>query len=96
MFGPKDLYGKAKFGRIDLIAHELTATSALLFGQTNADIPAAVIRGYEYEINETENLSGAMLPQASDADIAKMLKATLRATACALSFKTRLLLRVAS
>lgn len=96
MFGQKDLHDKAKFGGIDLTAHELTAASALLFGQTGAGIPAAVIRGYEYEINETENISDTLLLQTSDADTTKTIKAILRATACAQGLKTRWLLRVAS
>ena len=32
MFGKPDLFGKPKFGGIDLTAHELTAASALVFG----------------------------------------------------------------
>ncbi len=96
MFGQKDLHGKVKFGGIDLTAHELTAASTLVFGQTGAGIPVAIIRGYEYEINETENISNTILPQASDADTAEALKATLRATACAKGLKTRLLLKIAS
>lgn len=96
MFGQKDLYGKAKFGGMDLTAHELTAAAALVFGQTGAGIPVAVIRGYEYEINETENIPNTMLPQASNADATSVFRATLRATACAHSFRTRLLLKVAA
>jgi coenzyme F420-0:L-glutamate ligase / coenzyme F420-1:gamma-L-glutamate ligase len=96
MFGQKDLYGRAKFGGMDLTAHELTAVSALVFGQTGAGIPVAVIRGYEYEINETANIANTMLPQASGAETASVLKATLRASARAQGLKVRLLLRVAS
>ena len=96
MFGQKDLEGNPKFGGIDLVAFELTAASTLVFGQTAAGIPVAIIRGYEYEINETENVSNTILPQASDADTAEVLKATLRATAYAQGLKTRLLLRIVS
>ena len=96
MFGQKDLHDKPKFGGIDLTAHELTAASTLVFGQTGAGIPVAIIRGYEYEINETENISNTILPQVSDADAAEALKATLRATAYAQGLKTRLLLKIAS
>jgi len=39
MFGKLDCFGKPKFGGIDLTANELTAASALLFGQVNAAIP---------------------------------------------------------
>lgn len=92
-FGQKDLFGKPKFGGIDLVAHALTAASTLLFGQTGAAIPVAVIRGYHYEINETENIANTILPQA---DAAREIKATLRATACAYNLKTRLLLKLAS
>jgi len=95
MFGRKDLFGKPKFGGIDLTANELTAASALLFGQTGAGIPVVVIRGYEYEINETANISNTALPQADDAGIAKAIKATMRATSYARPLKQRLLLRIA-
>jgi coenzyme F420-0:L-glutamate ligase/coenzyme F420-1:gamma-L-glutamate ligase len=95
MFGTKDLFGKPKFGGIDLTAYELTSASALLFGQTGAGIPAVIIRGYEYEINETENISST-LAQQTNADITKAIKATLRATSYACGLKQRLLLRIAS
>jgi len=96
MFGKKDLFGKPKFGGIDIVAYELASASALVFGQVNAGIPAAVIRGYEYEINETENISNTLMPKTSDAGIAKAIKATMRATACTKGPKGRLLLRIAS
>ncbi len=96
MFGQKDLHDRPKFGGIDLVAFELTAASTLVFGQTEAGIPVAIIRGYEYEINETENISNTTIPQASGADTTKALKATLRATACTQGLKIRLLLKVAS
>ena len=96
MFGTKDLFGKPKFGGIDLTAYELTSASALLFGQTGAGIPAVVIRGYEYEINETENISNALWPDASYAGIYKAIKAAMRATAYTYGLKQRLLLQIAS
>ena len=96
MFGKKDLFGKPKFGGIDLTAYELTSASGLVFGQTAAGIPVAVIRGYEYEVNKTENISNTLLSQAGSADIAKAIKATMRATACACGLRKRLLLKIAS
>ena len=39
-FGQKDLFGKPKFGGMDLTAHELCSASALVFGQVGAGIPA--------------------------------------------------------
>jgi len=95
-FGRKDLFGKPKFGGIDLIAYELTSASALLFGQTGAGIPVVVIRGCEYEINETENVINTLLPQADNAEFSKVLKATMRATSYARDLKGRLLLQIAS
>ena len=95
-FGQKDLFGKPKFGGIDLTAYELTVASTLVFGQTGAGIPVAIIRGYEYVISETENISNTILLQASGADVAGVIKATMRATAYACSPKTRLLLKIAS
>ena len=95
MFGEKDLFGKPKFGGIDLTAYELTSASALVFGQTEAGIPVAVIRGFEYEISETENISNTLWSD-SYAGITKAIKATMRATAYACGLKNRLLLRIAS
>jgi len=95
-FCQKDLFGKPKFGGIDLVAYELTAASTLVFGQTAAAIPVAVIRGFQYEISETENISNSCVPQTSGADLAKAIKATMRATAHAQGLKTRLLLKIAS
>ena len=95
-FGKKDLFDRPKFGGIDLVANELTAASTLVFGQTEAGIPVAVIRGCDYEISETENVSNTLVPQGSGADAAKAVKATMRATAYARGLKTRLLLKIAS
>lgn len=95
-FGQKDLFGRPKFGGIDLIDHELAGTSALLFGQTGAGIPVVIIRGYEYEINETENIANTNVPKASSADVTIAIKATMRATACAQDIRRRLLLKIAS
>ncbi len=95
-FGQKDLYDKPKFGGIDLVAHELTAASTLVFGQTAGGIAVAIIRGYDYKISETQNISNTLLPKPGSADITKAIKATLQATSYAKRFKERLLLRIAS
>jgi len=96
MFGQKDLFGRPKFGGIDLVAHELTGASALLFGQTGAGIPLTVIRGYEYEISETENISNTLLPSAGGNGVVEAIKATMRATAYARDLKQHLLLKIVS
>ncbi len=95
-FGKKDLFGKPKFGGIDLIAYEFTSASALLFGQTGAGIPVVIIRGCEYEINETENVLNTLLPLADNTEFRKALKATMRATSYARGLRGRLLLQIAS
>jgi len=51
-FGEDDLYGKPKFGGVDIIVHELACASALLMGQTRKGVPAVLVRGYEYEPSE--------------------------------------------
>jgi coenzyme F420-0:L-glutamate ligase/coenzyme F420-1:gamma-L-glutamate ligase len=95
-FGTPDLFGKPKFGGIDLTASELTAASALVFGQGNEGIPVAVIRGCKYEISETENISNTLPGWPDNIDVAKTIKTTMRATACACGLKKRLLLRLVS
>jgi coenzyme F420-0:L-glutamate ligase/coenzyme F420-1:gamma-L-glutamate ligase len=95
-FGRKDLFGKPKFGGIDLTAHELTSASALVFGQAGAGIPAAIIRGFEYEIDETKNISNTLLAQTNDNKIDTTIKDTIIATAYAQNFKKRWLLKIAS
>jgi len=44
-FGREDRFGRPKYGGVDAIVHELCCAAALLFGQTSAGIPVAVIRG---------------------------------------------------
>ena len=72
------------------------AVSALVFRQTGAGIPVAIIRGCEYEINETANVANSLVPTANNGDITQAIKATMRATSCARGPKERLLLRIAS
>ncbi|MFC4247842.1 coenzyme F420-0:L-glutamate ligase [Natribaculum luteum] len=58
-FGRTDLYDQPKMGGVDLVADELTAGSALLFGQADEQVPVVVVRGLEYEDGEgVPNSSG--------------------------------------
>ncbi|KPL20962.1 MAG: hypothetical protein AMJ75_10870 [Phycisphaerae bacterium SM1_79] len=95
-FGQKDLFGKPKFGGIDLVAYELSSASALVFGQAGAGIPVAIIRGFEYEINETENILNTLVAPGGDGQVTSAIRATMRATASAQGFKKRFLLKMAS
>ncbi|MGB7582161.1 MAG: coenzyme F420-0:L-glutamate ligase [Sedimentisphaerales bacterium] len=95
LFGHKDIFDKPKFGGMDLIGHELCSASALVFGQTGEGIPVAVIRGYEFQINESANVANTILtgfgPGSSDA-----IRQTLIATSYTKPFLKRLLMRLAS
>jgi coenzyme F420-0:L-glutamate ligase/coenzyme F420-1:gamma-L-glutamate ligase len=96
MFGCKDKFGKPKFGGIDLVTHEITAASALLFGQTDSGIPVAIIRGYDFEIDESRNISNT-LQFGSESDILKTIRETMRLTSYAINgFYRRILLRIGS
>jgi coenzyme F420-0:L-glutamate ligase/coenzyme F420-1:gamma-L-glutamate ligase len=95
-FGHKDIFDKPKFGGMDLTAHELCAASALVFGQTGAGIPAAIVRGYEYEINETANVGNTMLANPSDGSINQAIRETLVATSYTKPFLRRILMQLAS
>jgi len=95
MFGKIDNYGRPKFGGVDLTANEMCSAAALLFGQVNAGIPVAIIRGYEYQINETENISNCLWPKAVPGAARKAIRQTIRATSYAFGPFKRLLLRVA-
>ena len=48
-FASKEIYGRPKFGGIDITADEVASTAALLMGQVNEEIPAVIIRGLKYE-----------------------------------------------
>jgi coenzyme F420-0:L-glutamate ligase/coenzyme F420-1:gamma-L-glutamate ligase len=95
-FGKPDLFGKPKFGGIDITAYELTAASALLFGQTGAAIPVAIIRGLQYQVSETENIANTLVPPKDNTQLTDAIKATMRATAHACNLKMRLLLKITS
>jgi coenzyme F420-0:L-glutamate ligase/coenzyme F420-1:gamma-L-glutamate ligase len=51
-FGRTDLYGEPKIGGLDLVADELAAGSALLFGQADERTPVTVVRGLDYDDGE--------------------------------------------
>jgi coenzyme F420-0:L-glutamate ligase/coenzyme F420-1:gamma-L-glutamate ligase len=95
-FGKIDNFNKPKFGGMDLTAHELAAASALVFGQVNAGIPVAIIRGYDYAISETENIANTFRPKGTKKDARRMIKEIVTATANAKGLKERLLLKTAA
>ena len=60
-FGRTDLYGEPKIGGLDLVADELAAGSALLFGQADERTPVTVVRGLEYADGEGVPNSGGLI-----------------------------------
>jgi coenzyme F420-0:L-glutamate ligase/coenzyme F420-1:gamma-L-glutamate ligase len=96
MFAKNDNFGKPKFGGIDLIANEISSTAALLFGQTNEGIPAAIIRGYDFQIDESRNISNT-LQFGAKTDILNIIRETMRLTSYAIDgLYNKVLLRIGS
>jgi len=97
MFGKKDKFGKPKFGGFDLVGQEITAASALLFGQTDSGIPVTILRGYEFEFNEMKNISNTMRFAGGEKGVLKTVGETMRLTSYAVDgLAKRLLLRIGS
>jgi len=94
-FGKMDCFGKAKLGGLDLIAHELTSACALLFGQVDAKIPAAIIRGYDYAVSETETIANTLRTRSTK-EVRDAIREIIKATAGAKDFRHRLLLHIIS
>ncbi len=95
-FGHTDSFGKPKFGGMDIVAHELTCASALLFGQLTAAIPAVIVRGYECAFDEKATIANTLWGSAGTGQWRQLLKDTLRATACVKPLPTRLALKLLS
>jgi len=51
-FGSTDLYGKPKFGGVDIIPDLVAASANLLFGQTDEAIPIVIIKGIKFKKSE--------------------------------------------
>jgi coenzyme F420-0:L-glutamate ligase/coenzyme F420-1:gamma-L-glutamate ligase len=97
MFGKKDKFGKPKFGGIDLVGLELTAASALLFGQTDSGIPVTIIRGYDYQFDEKRNVSNTLRFAGDEKDILHIVREAMKLTSYAIEgFGKKLLLRIGS
>ena len=97
VFGKKDKFGRPKFGGADLVGLEMTAASALLFGQTDSGIPVTIIRGYEYQFNETKNISSAPHYSGNKKEFNQILRGAMKATSYAANgLGKKLLLRIGS
>ena len=65
--GEKDLFGYTLRIKQTAIADELSSAAELVIGQANEGIPAAIIRGYNYQ--KDENASATSLTRAKERDL---------------------------
>ena len=65
--GEKDLFGYVLKIKQTAVADELASAAELVIGQANEGIPAAIIRGYNYQA--TENASAKALSRPKEADL---------------------------
>lgn len=74
-FGCPDMYGKPKYGGVDMIAHEICSAASLVFKQTSEKVPVAILRGVKYR--ECECGLKDSMPRL---DIEKVVGESLRET----------------
>ena len=65
--GEKDLFGYVLRIKQTAIADELSSAAELVIGQANEGIPAAIIRGYNYQTDE--NAAATSLTRAKERDL---------------------------
>ncbi len=65
--GEKDLFGYTLRIKQTCIADELASAAELVIGQASEGIPAAIIRGYQYQ--KAENVSGTELTRPKEKDM---------------------------
>jgi coenzyme F420-0:L-glutamate ligase/coenzyme F420-1:gamma-L-glutamate ligase len=65
--GEKDLFGYVLRIKQTAIADELASAAELVIGQADEGIPAAIIRGYNYQ--QTENASATKLTRPKEKDL---------------------------
>jgi len=75
-FGGRDLYGRPKFGGVDLIADEACAAAALLMRQCDEGVPVVIIRGLEYERSEV-GVGGLLLTRTPKTALGLIFKTAL-------------------
>lgn len=77
LFGAPDLYGKPKYGGVDIVVHEVCSAAALLMRQTKEGVPVAIVRGLSYR--RVDRGLRQSLPKIDlEKAVAKTLKATLK------------------
>jgi coenzyme F420-0:L-glutamate ligase/coenzyme F420-1:gamma-L-glutamate ligase len=81
-FACRDLYGKPKYGGVDIVVHEVCSAAALVFKQTSEGVPVAIVRGVEWR--ECECGFKDSIPKA---DLLKILKEVVKESVKVLGFK---------
>ncbi|RLE98934.1 MAG: F420-dependent oxidoreductase [Thermoprotei archaeon] len=51
-FGERDIYGRPKFGGLDIVVDELCAAAALLMKQASEGVPVVIVKGLKYRKSE--------------------------------------------
>ncbi|TRO46030.1 F420-0--gamma-glutamyl ligase, partial [Candidatus Bathyarchaeota archaeon] len=64
--GEKDLFGYVLKIKQTAVADELASAAELVMGQANEGIPAAIIRGYNYQAGETVSATELNRPKEKD------------------------------
>ena len=64
--GEKDLFGYELKVKRTAIADELASAAELVIGQADEAVPAAIIRGYEYNKSETATIKDLIRPREKD------------------------------
>jgi coenzyme F420-0:L-glutamate ligase/coenzyme F420-1:gamma-L-glutamate ligase len=64
--GEKDLFGYMIRIKRTAIADELSSAAELVVGQTNEAVPAAIIRGYDYQKSESAKATELIRPKEKD------------------------------
>jgi coenzyme F420-0:L-glutamate ligase / coenzyme F420-1:gamma-L-glutamate ligase len=64
--GEKDLFGYVMRIKQTAVADELASAAELVIGQTNEGIPAAIIRGYNYIVDENASAKSLTRPKEKD------------------------------
>ncbi|AQT69553.1 F420-0--gamma-glutamyl ligase [Anaerohalosphaera lusitana] len=95
--GAIDRYGRPKFGGLDLTVHQVSGACGLLFGQSDAWVPAAIMRGVDYEFVEDENVGDTLwLGEMSDAEVTHMFSLIFEKSAAVTGTKAKMALKVLS
>ena len=64
--GEKDLFGYVLRIKQTAVADELSSAAELVIGQANEGIPAAIIRGYNYQTTEDASATELTRPKEKD------------------------------